>query len=407
MIINSFICQENWQDIARNKQKLPDGDWFVWMILAGRGFGKTRTGAESVMQLVESGQYKNIAIIGKTMQETRRIMVEGISGIMSSTLAADKNVAYYPSRHELIWQNGAKATLISGDNYESIRGLQFDLVWIDEFAKFERPADLWEQVTLALRLGDNPRCIITTTPRNRDIIKKLANSNFVHVTNGSTYENKANLSSKFIDNIANLIPDGRFIRQELYGEIVSDSDSLVWRPNSIKYRKIERAMLQRVVIAVDPAVTKNKKSDETGIVVVGEGLDNKLYVLEDLSGRYTTENWAQTVAAAFKTYGASRVVAEINNGGDMVENILRTACPHIPFSAIRAIHGKIARAEPVALLYSAGRVFHCQKFDKLEEQISSMSYEDEIQHDDRLDALVWGITELANHSEPNASIITL
>lgn len=408
MIRNGDLPQYNWHDIARTKQRLPKGDWLVWLVMAGRGFGKTRTGAETVMQLVESGKYRSIAIVGKTLHEARHIMVEGQSGIMSTALSANGNVTYYPSKRELVWANGAKAVLIGGDNYESIRGMQFDFVWIDEFAKFEKPAEVWEQVMLSLRIGEDPRCMITTTPKNRPIIRQLAEAKFCYVTNGTTYENKDNLSSKFLERIEELMQDTNFARQELYGEIVDDLNNLVWAKDSIKYKEVQPTMLNRIIIAVDPAVSNNTKSDETGIIIAGEGCDGNIYVLDDLSGKYNTSEWAEVVANAYHTYGASRVVAEVNNGGDMVENVMRNKCRYIPFSSVRAVKGKIARAEPVALLYSASKVFHVRKFAALEKQMLSTSYDnDKKQHDDRVDALVWGITELTNKTEANAQIIQI
>ncbi|MDR1488371.1 MAG: phage terminase large subunit [Holosporales bacterium] len=396
----------NWDEVARDSQKIPKGDWFLWLIRAGRGFGKTRTGAESVMKLVEEEGYRNIAIVGKTIDEARKIMVEGHSGIMSTSLAYEGKVRFYPSRNELVWENGAKARLYSGDRPESLRGPQFDLVWTDEFAKYKRGEELWEQILMTLRLGSNPRCIMTTTPRPLQILIELSANAFTHLTRGSTFENKDNLGARFIENMKNRFEGTNLGRQELLGEIVEDNDAMLWKAENIKYKDIKRSELKRIVIGVDPAVTNNENSDETGIIVAGVGKDDKIYVLEDLSGKYRPPQWAKIVAKACEDYQANRVVAEINNGGDLVEEMLRTVSPYIPYSSVRAVKGKTARAEPIALLYESGNVYHIQKFDKLEKQMKNMSHSDEDNnmHDDRVDALVWSLSEIKNKKPSNVSI---
>lgn len=397
---NQFIQKYNWNDIARQNQKIPDGNWFLWMILAGRGFGKTRTGAESIMQLVDSGEYKNIAVIGKTLGEARSIMVEGQSGLMSTSLAID-NLAYYPSKRQIIWKNGARATVIGADNYESMRGYQFDLVWVDEFAKFKNPRDVWEQILFTLRLGDNPKCIMTTTPKPLKILSELSKSSFTYLTKGSTFENGANLAARFIETMKASYVNTRIGKQELFGEIISNDDNALWKRDSIQYKEIPRNYLKRTVIGVDPAVTSNEESDETGIIVAGMGYDGKIYIMDDLSGRYKPPEWAKIIAAAYQNYDACRVVAEVNNGGDLVEGMIRNVSKYISYSSVRAIKGKVSRAEPVALLYESSNVFHTRKLLGLEEQMYGMSYDSESavrKHDDRVDALVWAVTELTGKS---------
>ncbi len=400
---NQLISEYDWNKIARENQKIPKGDWFLWMILAGRGFGKTRTGAEAIMQLVDSGQYKNIGLIGKNLGETRGIMVEGQSGIMSTSLSVD-NVIFYPSKRQILWKNKTKAFLIGADNYESMRGYQFDLIWIDEFAKFKNPKDIWDQILFTLRLGDDPRCIMTTTPKPLKILLDLSKNSFTYLTKGSTFENKENLAAKFIETMKATYVNTHLGQQELFGEIVISNNNSLWKNENIQYKEIGNDSMKRIVIGVDPAVTSNENSDETGIIIAGIGHDEKIYIMDDLSGRYKASEWVKIVSKAYEQYGASRVVAEVNNGGDLVEGMIRSVSKYISYSSVRAIRGKISRAEPVALLYESSNVYHFRRFAILEEQMCNMSYDSETinnQHDDRVDALVWAVTELTTKSNKN------
>lgn len=397
----------NWDDVARDSQKLPEGTWFLWMILAGRGFGKTRTGAETVMKLVASGEYKNIAIIGKNLHEARSIMVEGHSGILSTSAANNGGVKFYSSKRQIVWDNGAIGTLIGADNYESMRGRQFDLVWVDEFAKFKDCQSVWEQILFTLRLSDNPRCVMTTTPKPLPIITELSKSSFTYLTNGSTFENSSNLSARFIDTMKVTYNGTKTGKQELYGEIVLNDDANLWKTKDIRYRSIERADMQRVVIGIDPAVTTNETSAETGIIVAGLGNDNKIYVLDDLSGKYKPAEWAKIVSKAYYDYDADRVVAEVNNGGDLVEGMIKNVSEFISYKSVRAIRGKVARAEPIALLYESSCVYHSKRFKDLEKQMCFMSHDgqsNKAEYNDRVDALVWTISEIRDKKNQRVSI---
>ncbi len=412
----------NWHDIARAEQRLPqDADAWLWLILAGRGFGKTRTGAESVMELVNSGKYKSIAIVGKSILEARDIMVEGISGLLATTVAkkmyrnSDEKIedasvlkfTYYRSRNLIVWENGARAYLIGADNYERIRGYQFDLVWMDEFAKYRYPEATWRQILFAMRLGDDPKCIITTTPRPLKILKTMVESKYTYLTKGSTFQNKENLSEKFLKFIQETYGNTWIGRQELEGELLSEKENSVWKKADIRYQEVDRECLERVVIGVDPAVSSTENSDETGIIVAGLGYDEKIYVLDDLSGKYTAPEWAKTVCRACHDYGASCIVAETNNGGDLVNEMIKTIDPYAPYRQVRAIRGKIARAEPISLLYSNSRVFHTREFLELEEQMCNLAYDEKIEKSpDRVDALVWAILELKAKKETcNLSVL--
>ena len=416
-LIKNRLNIPSWDDLARDKQKLPNGEWFTWLILAGRGFGKTRTGAETVMKLIYSGKYKSIGIIGKTIQEAKQIMIEGPSGILSTTFAIKSTklenakfktvdvlkFKYYPSKKQIEWNNGTKIYILSGDRPNSIRGFQFDLVWIDEFAKFKRPAELWEQVLFSLRLGDDPRCIITTTPKPLKILKELTEDPSVHVTNGSTFENEQHLSKKFIEQIT-LKYQSTFVgKQELFGTLIMEQEHPLWKRHNIRYKNIGIDCIDKVVIGVDPAVTISKYSDETGIIVAGLGLDGMIYIIADLSGKYTGSEWAKIVTRASIDYKASYIVVETNNGGDLVAENLRSINNNISIRRVHAIKGKVSRAEPIAILYESNRVFHFKEFLTLEEQMCNMSYDkhDESYSPDRVDALVWAVSELRNISEKN------
>jgi phage terminase large subunit-like protein len=404
------IRTPSWGEIARDKQRIPEEDWFLWMILAGRGFGKTRTGSETLMNLVNTGNYKRIAIIGKTIKEARDIMVEGQSGILSTTisekLARNKEEGvddpsllkfrYFPSKKQIAWENGARAYILSADNYNSLRGYQFDIVWIDEFAKYKNPEALWQEVLFTLRLGDNPKCIMTTTPRGLKILKKLTENTDTHLTYGSTFENSHNLSARFIETMKADYMETRIGRQEIYGEILMDKENTVWKRESIIYRQIDKGCLSHVVIGVDPAMSAGENSDETGIIVAGKGYDDNIYILDDLSGKYKPPEWAKIVCKAYKDYDAGRVVAETNNGGDLVREMLTAIYKYVPFKPVRAIRGKVSRAEPIALLYESRRVFHTREFFELERQMCELSYEEGTMSTspDRVDALVWAVKEL-------------
>ena len=405
---------KSWHEIARPEQRIPKTEKWLWLILAGRGFGKTRTGAESVMEMINSGKYKSIAIVGKTISEARDVMVEGCSGILSTTLAQKMYVEqeqkienyevlkfnFYRSRNVIIWENGTKAYLIGADHYEKIRGYQFDLVWLDEFAKYQYPEETWKQVMFSLRLGDDPKCIITTTPKPLKILKNLMDSKDTYLTQGSTFQNEKNLSLRFLNTIKETYGNTWLGKQELEGKLLMIKENTVWKKSDIRYSKIEEENLERIVIGVDPAVSSSDHSDETGIIIAGIGYDENIYVLDDLSGKYNSHDWAKIICRACYDYKATCIVAETNNGGDLVGAMIKTINQFVPFKQVHAIKGKLARAEPIALLYSNNRVFHVKEFCELEEQMCDLSYDDKIEKSpDRVDALVWAISELKSKKD--------
>jgi predicted phage terminase large subunit-like protein len=384
----------DWDKNARPNQKIPQGSWRNWVILAGRGFGKTRTGAEAVRKLVDSEQSKRIAMIGQTIEESRGVMVSGVSGLLSVYPPGDQNAPKFESsKHLVTWPNGAIAQIFGADRYDCLRGPQFDLAWVDEFAKFRYPEKTYEQLMLCLRLGSYPRCIITTTPRPINILKDLLEDPNTVKTVGSTFDNAPNLPQSFVDYVQKQYGSSAFGRQELYGDIVLESQNALWKREIIGYQQ-PTASFARVVVAVDPAVTYGENSDETGIIVMGICEDGTAYVLDDASGKYRPNDWGKKVVQKFHEFQADRVVAEVNQGGDLVSEMIKSFDRCIPYSAVRASRGKITRAEPIAALYEQGRVYHVRPFHELEDQMCQYSPENKRKSPDRMDAMVWCAAEL-------------
>lgn len=388
----------DWMHHARPEQKEPEGNWRLWLILAGRGFGKTRTGAETVRLWAQSGRYKRIGLVGATEADIRDVMVEGCSGILS-TYPPDTAPRYEPSKRQIVWPNGAVAHLISAERYEKLRGRQFDAVWVDELAKFRYPQETWDQVCLALRLGSIPRVIVTTTPKPTPLIKRLAEAQaWSIITRGSTYANQANLAPGFIEHIKQSCQNEKLMRQEINGEIVDDIVGALWRRETLDHNRINPSQVPemlRVVVAVDPSVAHHEEGDETGIVVAGLGVDHKAYILGDLSGRYGTPGWAEQVLHAYVAYEADCIIAEENQGGALVEQVLRALDPDVFYQKVHASRGKLARAEPVATLYTRGRVHHVGSgLQQLESQMCTYVPGVSRQSPDRLDALVWALSSL-------------
>ena len=396
-----------WLKTARPNQLLPKGEWSTWLILAGRGFGKTRTGAESLRLLIEKHGYRRIALIGASQIQTRSIMVEGVSGILSCYKDTSRAPKIRGSKQELVFKNGAVATCFGGDQVDQLRGPQFDLAWIDEFSKFRRPEALLEQLSFSLRLGHAPKCIITTTPRPLKILEELIKREDVVMTKGSTFENEKNLAPTFLTQVAKQFQHTKLGAQELYGEILSEQEGALWQRSMIHYKQPEydhRGLpdLSRIVISIDPATTHHDKSDETGITVVGVDKAGYAYVLEDLSGRHSPLSWGQKAVDAYHKYKADRIIAETNKGGDLVERVIRSIDPSASYKEVRATRGKSTRAEPVAALYESERIYHVRPFTKLEEQMCSYVPGITSKSPDRIDALVWGMTELLLTHEARA-----
>jgi predicted phage terminase large subunit-like protein len=389
-----------WRNHARPAQIEPSGNWSTWLIMAGRGFGKTRTGAETIRSWVSSGRAKHICLLGGTIDEVLKVMVMGESGLLSVTPPSEKP-RFERSKGQLIWPNGAVATFYSAHNPEKLRGPQFDAAWIDELAKFPDPKAVWDQLRLCLRLGTHPRTIITTTPKPHPLLFKLVQQQNVFVTRGQSFENAAHLSQEYIKDLHDHYLGTALGAQEIEGQLLDIKPSALWSLSLIEKARISKSNaplpeLIRVVISVDPAVTGTQQSDETGIIVAGCDAQGYAYILEDLSAQMSPSEWADTAVRAYHTYQADVVVAEVNNGGDLVENLIRGCDRHVSYRAVRATRGKVIRAEPVAALYQRGRVFHKKIFSQLEEQMLSFTPESGRVNSspDRVDALVWAVTEL-------------
>ena len=361
------------------------------MILAGRGFGKTRSAAETIRKWALSGEYKRIALISNTIKESRQVMVEGESGLLSISDESD-GVKFYPSRRLLQWPNGAIATLYGAENYEQLRGPQFDAAWIDEFAKFQYPKETFEQLSFSLRLGSNPKTILTTTPRSIQFIKDLMKRKDVVTVRGSSLENAQNLSPIFLTQLEYL-KGTRLEAQEIYAEIIDENQNTLWSWDDIeRCYKNPPHFLSDVVVGVDPAMTSGKNSDETGIIVAGMDGYGKAYVLDDLSLSAAPNIWGQKAVDAYHKYGARAMVIERNAGGELLENLIKSIDQNIKIKTVYAHSSKIRRAEPIVILYQKKMIFHARQLQKLEMQMAT--YEPKDKSPDRLDAMVWAMTEL-------------
>ncbi len=382
---------EDWRFWARPDQIAPEGDWRVWLILAGRGFGKTRCGSEWVHEQIRQGR-ERIALVGETKADVRDVMVEGESGILAT--AGRNRPLYEPSKRRLTWPNGAIGICYSGDEPDQLRGPQHDAAWLDELAKYRYAEETWSNLDLGLRLGESPQAVITTTPRPVQIMRELVADELVTVTRGSTYDNLQNLAESFAKRIVERYEGTRLGRQELHAEILDDVVGALWSREMIDAHRLRETPphFERIVVGVDPAVTSGEDADETGILVAGM-IGNRGYIVEDLSGQYTPQEWAIQAIKAYYKYNADRIVAEVNQGGDMVEHTIRTVDRNVSYKAVRAARGKILRAEPIAALYEQGRIHHCGTFAALEDQLCMYTHESR-DSPDRLDALVWALTDL-------------
>jgi phage terminase large subunit-like protein len=399
--VRDFVA--DWTRFAHPNQRPPPGNWRVWLLLAGRGFGKTRAGAEFVRAQVAGGRARRVALVGPTAADARTVMVEGESGLLAIGPQHERPI-YEPSLHRLTWPNGAIATTFSADEPNRLRGPQHDLAWCDELAAWRYPA-AWDMLMFGLRLGDDPRAVVTTTPRPIQLIRDLLADPKVVTTRGRTIENQDNLAPAFLDQIVRRYQGTRLGRQELDAELLEDMPGALWQRGLIEAaRTAALPELIRIVVAIDPAASTGDDADETGIVVAGRDAAGHGYVLADASGHYPPAEWARVAVAAYAAHRADRVIGEVNNGGDMVEAMLRMVDPNVPFRAVRASRGKAARAEPVAALYEQGRMHHLGALPRLEDQMCAFTPDFDRTaagySPDRVDALVWAVTELL--VEPHA-----
>ncbi|WP_242443483.1 terminase family protein [Sphingobium sp. LB126] len=390
----------DWTWLARPEQLAPEGDWRIWLMMAGRGFGKTRAGAEWVRAVAERDPGARIALVGATLGEARAVMVEGASGLLAIAPWWNRPV-FAPALRKLVWPNGAVATLFGATEPESLRGPQFSHGWADEIAKWAGGQAAWDNLMMGMRLGDAPRVLATTTPRPVPLVRGLVerDGDDVVVTRGRTADNAAYLAEGFVEAMERSYGGTRLGRQELEGELIAEVEGALWSRDLLERCRVGhvRAALVRVVVAVDPPASAH--GDACGIVVAGLGDDGRAYVMADASVEGATpEGWARAVAAAALLHGADRVVAEANNGGAMVESVLRAAEAGLPVRLVHASRGKVARAEPVAALYEAGRVAHRGAFWALEDEMCGLvtggGYVGPGRSPDRADALVWALSEV-------------
>lgn len=375
------------------------------MVLAGRGFGKTRLGSEWIRKIAKENPGCRIALVAETAADARDVMILGDSGL----IACDPELtldSWSPTNRRVTWPNGSQAWCYNATEPDQLRGPQHHFAWVDELAKFRYMQATWDQLLFGLRLGVHPQVLVTTTPQPKHLIKELVakEGDGVYVTRGSTLDNAANLAASTVKNLYERYGNTRLGRQELEGEILGDIPGALWNRSTIDDARVKEVPddLERVIVAVDPAASSHERSDINGIVVVGLARDNdgygRGYVLEDASLRGTPEEWAKTAVRMYRKWSADKIVAEKNNGGEMVSSVLKSVDRSLPIKLVHASRGKVVRAEPISALYEQGRVHHVGQHNELEDQMCEFSV-DNIRNEsagspDRVDALVWGLTEV-------------
>lgn len=385
----------DWEFWARPKQLPPDWEWYIWLLLSGRGGGKTRTGVELVRKWAWEG-FSPIALVGQTKADVRDTMVEVGDSAILKICPPWFQPDYESSKRRLTFPNGVLAIIYSGDEPEQLRGPQHQKAWVDELAKFKYPQEAWDNLMFGLRIGEKPQAVVTTTPKPIKVIKGLIADKRTAVTQGHTLENQDNLAPDFLKYILRKYEGTRLGRQELAGEVLDDNPDALWQRDQIESLRVtEHPDLARIVVAIDPAVSTGEESSETGIIVAGIAPHMGAmhgYILADLTIKGTPKQWATAAVTGYHSNQADRVIGEVNNGGDMVESTVKTIDKDIPFKQVHASKGKYTRAEPVSALYEQGRIHHVGFFPDLEDQLCEWVPGDV--SPDRLDALVWAITEL-------------
>ena len=395
----------NWEFWARPEQLEPKGDWNAWLALAGRGWGKTRAGAEWVRHRIKKGD-KIVHCVAPTKGDVRRVMVEGDSGLLNVCWKGDRTYrgkqigfpVWSPTNNTLTWENGSKAVFFSAEDPERLRGPQAYSAWTDELCAWRNAQETWDMMMFGLRLGRKPQVFITTTPKTTKLLRSIINDSKTHISKGSTFDNADNLADTFIEAVKKTYEGTRLGRQELYAEILDEASGALWNRELLHKCEIDRdevPALSRIVVSVDPAITNKTDSDMTGIVVAGISEDGVAYVLEDHTGKYSPKEWASKAIELYHTHMADRIVAERNQGGDMVRHTLQTEDENVPIKLVHASRGKMARAEPVSALYEQKKVKHVKGLNDLEDQMVQWEPLGSIGSPDRLDALVWAITDLS------------
>lgn len=406
----------DWRFWCRPEQLAPDALWQIWLILTGRGWGKTRTGAEWVRDRVERQGARRIALVGATAADVRDTMIEGPSGILACCPPWNRP-HYEPSKRRVTWPNGAVAIAYSADEPNRLRGPQHDSAWCDELAAWRFAQEAWDMLMFGLRMGQHPQCVVTTTPRPLKVLKEILADPGTVVTKGSLYENADNLAPSYVAKTVKKYEGTRLGRQEIGGELLEDVPGALWTramvdaarwkvPDPAKRPEDQFPPMRRIVVGVDPAVTSGENSDNTGIIIAGVGVNGLGYVIADQTCHESPDAWAQRAVNNLKSYSADRIIAEVNNGGDLVEAMIRTVDRNVPYRAVHASRGKRVRAEPIAAMYEQGRIQHLGNFPELEDEMCNFVPDDTgASSPDRLDALVWAFTELmVDHGTEGGSV---
>jgi len=413
--------QYDWNFWARPEQLEPDGDWLTWYVNAGRGFGKTRAGVEWIREQVKRGK-KRIAAVAATNSDILRTMVQGESGFLNCCWEGDKTYKgkemgfpeWSPTKRTLSWKNGARVEFYSAEEPERLRGPQFEVAWVDELASWTKDEDTWSMLQFTLRLGKRPRVMVTTTPKPTKLVRKLLKEPTTYVTTGSTFDNAANLADTYLKAVKDQYEGTRLGRQELYAEVMEEAEGALWTTDMLDNCQVslkEVPQLNRIVVSLDPAITANKESDMTGIVVAGVDVNGKGYALGDYTDRLSPQGWASKAIELYHYFQADRIVAERNQGGDMVRRTIEVEDETVPIKLVHASRGKFARAEPISALYERGLVHHVRDCEaslgELETQMRTWEPLGSIGSPDRLDALVWALTDLmlGSHQKPQLQLV--
>ena len=397
--------KHDWSFWARQDQLEPEGKWNTWVALAGRGWGKTRAGAEWVRHRIKMGD-RIVHCVAPTKGDVRRVMVEGDSGLLNVCHKSDKTYrkadmgypVWSPTNNSMSWANGAKAVFFSAEDPERLRGPQAHSAWCDELCGWRNAQDTWDMMQFGLRLGKRPVVFVTTTPKTTKLLRGILDDETTHVSTGSTFDNSANLADTFLTAVKKTYEGTRLGRQELYAEILDEASGALWNRNLLASCEIDKddlPQLNRIVVAIDPAISNNTDSDMTGIIVAGVDVNGTAYVIEDHTGNYSPQAWAAKAVELYREHMADRIVAEKNQGGDMVRHTLHTEDETLPIRLVHASRGKMARAEPVSALYEQGRVKHVRGLNDLEDQMVQWEPLGSMGSPDRLDAMVWAITDLS------------
>ncbi|MFC3051637.1 DNA-packaging protein [Kordiimonas pumila] len=400
----------DWAFWARANQRAPLGSWSHWLVLAGRGYGKTRAGAEWVREQAALGPGQRIALVGPTLNDARAVMVEGESGLLAVSPPWNRP-KFEASKRLLTWPNGSMASLFSAEDPERLRGHQHHAAWCDELCAWRHTEDTWDNLVFGLRLGAQPRTMTTTTPKPIALLKKLlaaVEGGTVAVTRGSTFENLANLAPTFAGELVAKYKGTRLGRQELMAEILEDVPGALWQRTRLEQLRVSRPpTLVRIVVAIDPPTTAGEKADECGIIAAGIDAEDRGYIIADSSEQgLSPMRWAAKAVGLYHSLQADRIVIETNQGGLMAENVIRQVDASVPVAGVHATRSKHTRAEPVAALYEQGRIFHAGQFPELEDQMCTFTGSG-TSSPDRVDALVWAVTSLMLSRPKNPTIRTL